>query len=176
MVYLHLLWLGNVSTKFEKQITTAIQCYYFVVETQVVFTTRPLHPTTKKDILPAHYYNNVIYQFMCYCDSWYVGCTFQRLQERIKHLQKPSFFPRLLQSFPCLQETAHLKSSLMILLLDSIFWKTLPVPTNTVTPNSLPLPKDVLLSTAVLKLHLSNLLNLIYVDTRNFFQQGKLIH
>ena len=58
----------NLSTKFEKQITTAIQRCYFAVETRVVFTTRPLLPATKKDVLPAHHYNNVIYQFVYHCD------------------------------------------------------------------------------------------------------------
>ena len=83
-VYLHLPWLGNVSTKFEKQITTVIQHCYFAVETLVVFTTRPLLSATKKNILPAHHHNNVIYQFVCHCDSRYIGRTSQRLQERIK--------------------------------------------------------------------------------------------
>ena len=45
------------------------------------------------------------------------------------------------------RKTALLKSPRMILLLDSIFWKTLSVPANTVTPNSLFLPEDALLST-----------------------------
>ena len=62
-------WLGNFSTKFEKQITTAIQRCYFAVETRFVFTTRPLLHATNKDVLPAHHHNNVIYQFLCHCDS-----------------------------------------------------------------------------------------------------------
>ena len=82
LVYLHLPWLGNVSTKFEKQITTATQRCYFAVEIRVVFTTRPLLPAIKKDVLPAHHHNNVIYQFVCHCE--YIGCTSQRLQECIK--------------------------------------------------------------------------------------------
>ena len=80
----HLPWLGNVSIKFEKQITTAIQHCYFAVETRVVFTIRPLLPATKKDVLPAHHHNNASYQFVCYCDNRYVGRISQRLQERIK--------------------------------------------------------------------------------------------
>ena len=82
--FLHLPWLGNVSTKFEKQITTAIQRCYFAIETHVVFTTRPLLLATKKDVLPGHHHNNVIYQFVCHCHSQYIGCTSQRLQEHIK--------------------------------------------------------------------------------------------
>ena len=83
LVYFHLPWLGNVSTKFEKQIISANQHCYFAVETGVVFTTRPL-PAIKKDVLLAHHHNNVIYQFVCHCDSQYVGHTSQRLQECIK--------------------------------------------------------------------------------------------
>ena len=39
---------------------------------------------TKKNVLHAHHHNNVIYQFLCHCNSWYVGRTFHRLHERIK--------------------------------------------------------------------------------------------
>ena len=175
LVYLHFPWLGNVSTKIEKQITTVIQHCYFAVKTCVIFTTRLLHPATKKDVLPAHYHNNVIYQFVCHCDSQCIGHTSQRLQKHIKqHVlssiknqhssQDCSIFP-----VPA-RKTALLKSPLMTLLLDSIFWKALPVLANTVTPNSLSLPEDVLLSTSpLLKLRLSNLFNPISVNTRNFF-------
>ena len=83
-VYLHLPWLGNVSTKFKKQITTAIRRCSLAVETCVVFTTRPLLLAIKKNVLSVHHHNNVIYQFMCHCDRQYVGRTSQRLQERIK--------------------------------------------------------------------------------------------
>ena len=58
------------------------------------------------------------------------------------------------------RKTALLKSPLMTLLLDSISWKTLPVPANTLTPNSLSLPEDILLFTSpLLKLRLSDLFN-----------------
>ena len=61
-----------------------------------------------------------------------------------------------------LRRTAPLKSSSIALLLDSIFWKTLSVPANTVTPNAISLLENVLLSTfPLLKLLFSNLFNLI---------------
>jgi len=50
----------------------------------VVYTTKDLCPANKKDALPAFQQSNVIYQFSCNCDSWYVGRTSQRLQDRIK--------------------------------------------------------------------------------------------
>ena len=44
---------------------------------------------TKKDVLPAFHQSNIVYQFLCHCDSRYVGRTSQRLQQRIKqHVPK----------------------------------------------------------------------------------------
>jgi len=88
-VYLHIPWIGNVSMKFEKQITSAMKRCFFSVDPRVVFTTRQLLRATKKDVRPSHHQNNVIYQFVCHCDSRYVGRTSQRLEERIKqHIPK----------------------------------------------------------------------------------------
>jgi len=39
-VYLHVPWIGNVSTRFEKQITSAVKRCFFSVEPHVVFTIR----------------------------------------------------------------------------------------------------------------------------------------
>ena len=47
-VYLHIPWIGNVSMKFEKQITSAVKRCFFSVEPRVVFTTRQLLPATKR--------------------------------------------------------------------------------------------------------------------------------
>ena len=41
-------------------------------------------PAAKKDVLLANQRSRVIYEYLCYCDSRYVGRTTQRLQERIK--------------------------------------------------------------------------------------------
>ena len=88
-VCLHLPWLGNVSMRYEMQIKTAVKCCYFAVEPCIVYTTRQLLPVAKKDVLPAFYQSNVVYQFLCHCDSRYVGRTSQRLQQRIKqHVPK----------------------------------------------------------------------------------------
>jgi len=57
---------------------------FFSFEPRVVFTTRQLLPATKNDVLPSHHQNNVIYQFLCHCDSRYIGRSSQRLEERIK--------------------------------------------------------------------------------------------
>jgi len=59
-VYLHIPWIGNISMKFEKQITSAVKRCFFSVEPHAVSTTRQLLPATKKDVLPSHNQNNVI--------------------------------------------------------------------------------------------------------------------
>ena len=90
--------------KAKKQITSAVKHCFFSVELRVVFTARQLLPATTKDVLPSHHQNNVIYQFVCHCDSRYVGRTSQRLEERIKqHIPKsianpPT--PHIRQSLP----------------------------------------------------------------------------
>ena len=61
----------------------AVKRCFFSVEPRVIFNTRQLLPATKKDVLPSHLHSNVIYQFVCHCDSWCVGRTSQRLEERI---------------------------------------------------------------------------------------------
>ena len=88
-LYLHLPWLGNVSMRYEMQIKTAVKRCYFAVEPCIVYTTRQLLPVAKKDVLPAFHQSNIVYQFLCHCDSRYVGRTSQRLQQRIKqHVSK----------------------------------------------------------------------------------------
>ena len=88
-VYIHLPWLGPVSNRFEKQVTSSIKHCYLAVEPRVVYKTNQLFPVSNKDVLPALQNSNVIYQFSCHCDSWYVGRTSQRLQDRIKqHVPK----------------------------------------------------------------------------------------
>ena len=70
--------------KFERQITSAVKRCFFSVEPRVIFNTRQFLPATKKDVLPFHHHSNVIYQFVCHCDSRYIGRMSQRLEERIK--------------------------------------------------------------------------------------------
>ena len=71
------------------QIKTAVKRCYFAVEPCIVYTTRQLLPAAKKDVQPAFYQSNIVYQFLCHCDSRYVSRTSQRIQQRIKqHLPK----------------------------------------------------------------------------------------
>ena len=117
-VYLRLPWLGFVSIRFEKQVKSAIQQCYFAVQPRVVFSTNQLLPAPQKDVLPASYKSNVIYQFSCHCDSRYVGRTSQRLQDRIKqHVSKSirsgiSSQKRILPSRDCKSSSQPLTQSL----------------------------------------------------------------
>ena len=63
---------------------SAVKRCFFSVEPRVIFNTRKLLPAIKKDVLPSHYHSNVIYQFVCHCNSRYIGCMSQRLEEQIK--------------------------------------------------------------------------------------------
>ena len=75
--------------ELRKQISSAVKCCYFAVEPHVVFTTRQLLPSTKKYVLPSHHCSNLVYLFVCHCDSRYIGRTSQHLQEHIKqHIPK----------------------------------------------------------------------------------------
>ena len=71
------------------QIKIAVKHCYFAVEPCIVYTTRQLLPAAKKDVLPAFHQSNIAYQFLCHCNSRYVGHTPERLQQRIKqHVPK----------------------------------------------------------------------------------------
>ena len=88
-IHLHFPWLGSVSTRFEKQVKSAIKQCFSAEEPRVVYSTNELFSATNKDVLPALQKSNVLYQFSCGCDSRYVGRSSQRLQDKIKqHVPK----------------------------------------------------------------------------------------
>ena len=64
------------------QIKIAVKRCYFAVEPCIVYTTRQLLPVAKKDVLPAFHQSNIVYQFLCHCDSRYVGRTSLRQSVR----------------------------------------------------------------------------------------------
>ena len=87
--YLKLPWIGNISTKFENQCKTAVSSCFGAVKLCVVFSTRKMFPTVRKDAVPTKQESMVVYQYVCRCDCRYVGSTSQRLQDRIKqHISK----------------------------------------------------------------------------------------
>ena len=54
-----------------------------------MFTSRTILPPSSKDALPSYKRSQLIYYFVCSCESSYVGMTSQRLESRIaQHVPK----------------------------------------------------------------------------------------
>ena len=88
-VYLRVTYTGTASLTLAKNVKAAVGNCYGSVTTRVVFASKPMLPTARKDVLPALQKSSVIYEYKCHCDSRYVGRTSQRLQDRIKqHVPK----------------------------------------------------------------------------------------
>ena len=83
-VYLKLPWIGNVSSRFENQINKAITSCFYAVKPRVVYNTKVMLPSAKKDSVPTTQKSCVVYEFSCRCEARYVGRTTQRLADRIK--------------------------------------------------------------------------------------------
>ena len=60
-VYLKLPWIGNVSSKFENQISKAIASCYYAVKPRVVYKTRVTLPSAKKECVPTTQKSCVVY-------------------------------------------------------------------------------------------------------------------
>ena len=50
----------------------------------MVYNTKVMLPSAKKDSVPTTQKSCVVYEFSCRCEARYVGCTTQRLVDRIK--------------------------------------------------------------------------------------------
>ena len=88
-VYLRAPWIGSASQQLEHQIKSAVQNCYGAVSPRLLFSSQCMLPAAKKDVLPANQRSMLVYEYVCHCDSRYVGRTTQRLQERIKqHVSK----------------------------------------------------------------------------------------
>ena len=69
---------------FENQINKAITSCFHAVKPRVVYSTRVMLPSAKKDSVPTTQKSCVVYEFSCRCEARYVGRTTQRLAGRIK--------------------------------------------------------------------------------------------
>ena len=88
-VYLKAQWIGSVSQQLKHQVKSAVQNCYRAVSPRLIFSSQCTLPAAKKDVLPANQRSMAIYEYMCHCDSRYIGCTTQRLQKCIKqHVPK----------------------------------------------------------------------------------------
>ena len=73
-----------VSSKFENQISKAITSCYYAVKPHVVYNTRVMLPSAKKDCVHTTQRSCVVYKFSFRCEAWYFGRTTQILADRIK--------------------------------------------------------------------------------------------
>ena len=56
---------------------------------RIVCFSKKMLPSFLKNVLPAHQRSNIVYKYLCHCNSVYVGRTSQRLEERIRqHVPK----------------------------------------------------------------------------------------
>ena len=83
-VYLCLPYISSRGEKFAKCITAAVGKCYFSAAVRVIFLTRTAFVSMRKDVLPPHHINSVIYKYTCSCGSEYIGRTSNRLDLRIK--------------------------------------------------------------------------------------------
>ena len=81
--------MGSASQQLEHQVKSAVQNCFGAESPLLIFSSQCMLPAAKKDVLLAHLRSMVIYEYVCHCDSWYIGRTTQRLQECIKqHVPK----------------------------------------------------------------------------------------
>ena len=82
----YLCWpnIGSRCERLAKSITTAIGRCCFSAAVRVIFQSRTAFVSIRKDVLPPHYINSVIYKYTCSCGSDYVGRTSNRLDLRIR--------------------------------------------------------------------------------------------
>ena len=123
----------SVSTRFEKQVKSAVKQCFSAVGPRVVCSTNELLSATNKDVLPALRKSNVIYQFSCHCDSRYVGRIPKGCRTESNNMSpnlsvlalfpKNAYFRRIGANLP-----SRLIPSLLLLIqpLDFIFYKILP--------------------------------------------------
>ena len=79
-----MLYIGSRGENFAKCITAAVGKCYFPAAVQVIFLTRTASVSMRKDVLPPHHINSVIYKYTCSCGGDYLGRKFNRLDLRIK--------------------------------------------------------------------------------------------
>ena len=77
-VYLKLPWIGNVSSKFENQISKSITSCFYAVKPRAVYNTRVMLPSTKTGSVPTYQASCVVYEFSCLCEALYVECKASR--------------------------------------------------------------------------------------------------
>ena len=85
-MYLRVSWIGKASSSLDKNVEMAVESCYGSITTRVIFTFKRMLPVVRKNVLLTTLKSSVIYEYLCHCDSRYVGRTSQQLQDRIKRL------------------------------------------------------------------------------------------
>ena len=85
-VYLRLPYIGSRVERLAKSITTAVGRRYFSAAVRIIFQTRTAFVSMRKDALPPHHINSVIYKYTCSCGCDYLGKTSNHL-DRILNLR-----------------------------------------------------------------------------------------
>ena len=83
MIFSRPLLLATSKSKKSK-CKTAVSSCFGAVKLRVMFSTRKILSTIRKDVVPTKQQSMVVYQYVCCCDCLYVGRTSQRQQGRIK--------------------------------------------------------------------------------------------
>ena len=82
--YFTLPWIGSASQSFADKIASSVYRSYHAVNQRSIFNTRPAFNSMNKKKLPIFKQSNLIYEFVCRCNSTYIGMTCQRLEVRVK--------------------------------------------------------------------------------------------
>ena len=80
-MYLKFPGILTVSSKFENQINKVITSCFYAVKPRVVYSTRVMLPSAKKDTVPTTQKSCVGYEFSCRREARYVGRSTQRLAD-----------------------------------------------------------------------------------------------
>ena len=83
-VYFRLPWVGSAAESFANKIASSVYSCYHAVNLRPIFTSRPAFNSTNMDKLPIFKQSNLIYKFVCRCNSTYIGMTCQCLEVRVR--------------------------------------------------------------------------------------------
>ena len=84
-IYIYIyIYIERERERLAKSITPAVGRCYFSAAVRVIFQTHTAFVSMRKDVLPPHQINSVIYKYTCSCGSDYVGRTSNRLDFRIR--------------------------------------------------------------------------------------------
>ena len=78
--------VARFSTRFKKQVKSAVKQFFSAVKLCIVYSTNDLLSATNKDVLSALLKSNVIYHLSCHCDSRYVDLAFEGCRAELNNM------------------------------------------------------------------------------------------